>query len=251
MRLSMVSVPGSAPAAALQAPAWLQASLDDAVATGVTEAAEWNARTPDATTAQFDRATFESIGRPPTGSDERAELAQLHAIARRRTKVGNERAESLARWSGRETWNDAIREIGATQGADQARRAQELLRTAVARVRVVTNDAKDAIGRLRPYELDPTLPTVVTHPPKGNGSHPSGHSSGSYAAALVLASFLPERALELVALADEVAYSRLYGGVHFASDVVVGARIASRIVADVLRRDDLTRASAAQVSART
>jgi acid phosphatase (class A) len=248
VRLSLVF----APAAALQVPTWLQSSFDDAVATGATEAADWSVAHPAGTAQQFDRDVFASIDHPPTGDAQDAELAQLHSLERRRTPAGTERAQSLARWAGSDTWKDALREIGATQGAAQARRAEQLLRVAGERVRTVTNDAKDAYDRLRPYELDPTLTTVVSRPP-GNASHPSGHSSGSYAAALVLASFLPARAAELVGLADEVAFSRLYGGVHFASDVVVGARIASRIVADVLRRDAARAdtSAAAELSART
>lgn len=235
MRLSLASPP----AAALQVPAWLQASLDDAVATGATETADWAAAHPSGTAQRFDRDVFDSITAPPSGDAERAELAQLFQIARARTTVGTDRAVALARWAGQKAWDDALGEIRSTLGSDQARRAEQLLRVATRRVGVVTNDAKDAFDRLRPYELDPSLTTVVSRPP-GNASHPSGHASGSYAAALVLASFLPARAAELVALADEVAYSRMYGGVHFASDVVVGARIASRIVADVLRRDAAT-----------
>ena len=240
MRLSLVS----APAAALQVPTWLQASLDDAVATGIAETATWATSHPTGTAQQFDRDVLASITPPPTGAVQQAELAELRTIERARTSAGTERAVALARWAGRDTWDDALREIRSTLGTDQARRAEQLLRAATQRVGAVTNDAKDAFDRLRPYELDPTLTTVVSRPP-GNASHPSGHSSGSYAAALVLASFLPARADELVALADEVAFSRLYGGVHFASDVVVGARIASRIVADVLRRDASTTTTAA------
>ncbi|MCW2921450.1 MAG: phosphatase family protein [Thermoleophilia bacterium] len=240
MRLSLVSVP----AAVLQVPAWLQSSFDDAVAAGTAEAASWSASRPAGTAQQFDRDTLASVTAPPAGAAQQAELAQLHALEARRTTAGTERAVALARWAGTDTWRDAVREIGATQGADQARRAERLLRRAGERVGKVTNDAKDAFSRLRPYELDPTLTTVVSRPP-GNASHPSGHSSGSYAAALVLAAFLPARAAELVALADEVAFSRLYGGVHFTSDVVVGARIAARIAADVLRRDAAMNALAA------
>lgn len=232
MRLSLES----APAAALQVPTWLQSSFDDAVSIGRSESAAWATSHPTGTAAQFDRDVLASVTAPPTGDAERAELAQLHELEARRTAAGTERAVALARWAGTDTWRDAIREIGATQGAAQARRAEQLLAIAGERVSKVTNEAKDAYDRLRPYELDPTLTTVVSRPPR-NASHPSGHSSASYAAALVLASFLPARADEFRRLADEVAFSRLYGGVHFTSDVVVGARIAARIASDVLRRD--------------
>jgi hypothetical protein len=45
----------------------------------------------------------------------------------------------------------------------------------------------------------------------------------------VLAGFFPSRAAELAALADEAAVSRLYGGIHFRSDNVVGLDFGRRI----------------------
>lgn len=232
MRLSL----GHAPGTALKVPTSLAAELRDAVAAGQDEAAGWARIHPSGSTTRFDRDTLGSIATPPTGEQQRAELEELHAIAAARSAQGTERAMQLDRRAGWETWEATIDLIGRTHGADQARRAAELVRVAAARVDKVSGDAKRQFDRPRPFQLDPSLTTAVSRP-HGNASHPSGHASGAYAAAIVLASFVPERADELLDLAAEVAFSRLYGGVHFRSDVVVGARIAARITADVLRRD--------------
>ena len=57
-------------------------------------------------------------------------------------------------------------------------------------------------------------------------SFPSGHSASSFAAATVFAFALTRRRAAIIwALAATVAFSRIYIGVHYPLDVVVGALI--------------------------
>lgn len=219
----------------LELPATTKVALDQAVTSGVAEAGAWGAAQPAGTAGAFDQDVLASIGPPPTGAAQAADLAASHAAMTTRTTAGNEYAVYLARTSGRDTWASVIDEIGRTQGAAQAKLAVQLLELARRRNGEVTDLAKQQYGRLRPYQVDRTISTVVPQP-NNNASYPSGHASGAYAASLVLGALLPSRAAELRELADQVAYSRVYGGVHFTSDVVTGARIGSRIAADVLRR---------------
>src|SRR5690606_39215497 len=102
-----------------------------------------------------------------------------------------------------------IRDIEVSQGVAQARRAQQLLDEAVRRTDAVSSAAKTKFGRLRPYQVDATVVPIVVKP-DGNPGYPSGHTSAAYAAALALASFVPDRAPELLGLAAEVGYSRVY-----------------------------------------
>lgn len=229
-------VPGHTLRRDLEVPQQVRAALDDAVDAGRAEAEGWARVHPTGSTNRFHRDTIASISTPPSGAQQAAELAELHEIAATRNEVGTAYAVALAKRAGWDAWEATIAQIGKEQGPDQARRAAALLDRAAKRTDAVSSETKATFDRQRPYEVDPTLTTVVPVP-HGNASHPSGHASGAYAAAIVLASFVPERADELMEMAAEVAYSRLYGGVHFRSDVVVGARIASRIATDVLRRD--------------
>jgi hypothetical protein len=106
------------------------------------------------------------------------------------------------------------------------------LNTAQADAFIACWDAKYTYWSLRPVTairrlIDPTwLPHIATPP---FPSYVSGHSTTSGAASTVLAGFFPTRAAELAALADEAAQSRLYGGIHFRSDNVVGLGLGRRI----------------------
>jgi undecaprenyl-diphosphatase len=82
---------------------------------------------------------------------------------------------------------------------------------------------KLAVGRQRPpaVVLDPKpLLDVPT-----TSSFPSGHSATSFACAYVLARAAPRFAIPLFVLAALIAISRMYVGVHYPIDVLVGALI--------------------------
>jgi hypothetical protein len=216
-------------------PANAQQALDAAVRTGRHEAMHWAHTHPGGKPGAADKDLFDSIAPPPTGAAQDVDLAVSRAAMALRTPEQTATAQALAHSSGWDTWNAAIDEIKRTQGRDQAKLAVSLLDAARERNGVVTNDSKEKFGRLRPYQVDATISTVVPRP-DNNASYPSGHSSGSYVAATILGAFLPARAAELRAMADQVAWSRVYAGVHFLTDVVEGARIGVRIAADVLQR---------------
>lgn len=81
---------------------------------------------------------------------------------------------------------------------------------------------KHVVGRARPWlTVEGLIPLVAEGDPN---SFPSGHSCAAFAAAGVWVRTLPRRwmgAAGLVA-AGLMAFSRLYVGVHFPSDVLVG-----------------------------
>lgn len=224
--------------ATLDVPGALAAALQAAVATGREEAAGWARIHPTGSTNRFDRDAVANAGTPPAGDAARADLDAVRAAKLARTPDAVEAAVWHQQFGGWDLWANVIDELRSSHGVEQARRAERLVNLAQARTDAVTATVKEQFDRKRPYEVDPTIDPVV-HRPDGNASFPSGHSSGAFAAAIVLAALVPERAAELMSLASQVAYSRVLGGVHFPSDVAAGARIASRIASDVLRRDGL------------
>jgi undecaprenyl-diphosphatase len=79
---------------------------------------------------------------------------------------------------------------------------------------------KSAAGRPRPFE---TIPQADPLMGAVGQSMPSGHAATSFAGAVILTYLLPRAAPFFFLLATAVAFSRVYVGVHYVSDVVVGA----------------------------
>lgn len=80
---------------------------------------------------------------------------------------------------------------------------------------------KPLIGRLRPNFVLPQ--TLLLGPPLSGFSFPSGHATYSFAAASVLGKKRRGLKVFFYLLAALIAFSRIYIGVHYPLDVLVGA----------------------------
>ena len=92
---------------------------------------------------------------------------------------------------------------------------------------LVTNvTIKPLVERARPWLLWPIEPLVTEKDPN---SVPSGHTCAAFAAAMAWARTLPLKRDQVIAVVMAVlmGLSRLYVGVHYPSDVLVGAVIGS------------------------
>ena len=96
-------------------------------------------------------------------------------------------------------------------------------RPAIVLVTVVADAAADLLAEVGKHLVHRHRPFVhQLGPPTTTHSFPSGHTSTSFACALVLSSFAPRVRLPLYALAVLIAFSRLYNGDHFPLDVLAG-----------------------------
>ena len=90
---------------------------------------------------------------------------------------------------------------------------------------VVNITLKPAIARTRPYDLIEGLNIIISRP--HDFSFPSGHAANSFSCAWVMLRRLPKKlGVPALILAVLIAFSRLYVGVHFPTDVLGGAAIA-------------------------
>lgn len=87
---------------------------------------------------------------------------------------------------------------------------------------LITNvTLKNLVARTRPYEMIDDLILLIEK--QGDYSFPSGHTCASFAAAGVYWRMMPKKiAVPLLVLASLIAFSRLYVGVHYPSDVLGG-----------------------------
>jgi len=101
----------------------------------------------------------------------------------------------------------------------------------------VTDVLKNIFARPRPFTLVPYSHILVS---KVEGySLPSGHAAMAFMAALILSRFFKRPAL-FFTLAALVAFSRVYIGVHFVTDVLAGAIIGILIGYILLRIAKIT-----------
>lgn len=114
----------------------------------------------------------------------------------------------------------------------RAARVYAMLNMAMHDVSVGCWDTKMKFFNPRPAQLDPSIKTMIGLP--NFPSYPSGHSTFSGAAATVLGTLFPQGAADFDAMADEAGISRLYGGIHYRSDIVNGKAHGTRIGAWVV-----------------
>ena len=176
--------------------------------------------------------------RPPAPPSTSGALMQQELAEVRRT-VDNLTREQLAiayKWSdgvGTYTppghWNHIAADYMQPAGFSEVRAARvfALLNMAMHDAAVGCWDTKFAYFNPRPAQLDPGLKTPMGVP--NFPSYTSGHSTFSAAAATVLAYLFPPRAGELEAMRDEAGISRLYGGIHYRSDIEAGRDHGRRI----------------------
>lgn len=109
----------------------------------------------------------------------------------------------------------------------RAARTFALLNMAMHDVAVGCWDTKMKNFNPRPSQLDPSIKTMIGLP--NFPSFPSGHSTFSAAAATTLGAIFPQGATTFTAMADEAGISRLYGGIHYPSDIREGKLHGARI----------------------
>lgn len=133
----------------------------------------------------------------------------------------------------------AIAAVLAMVGGSRGRRAvaRGLLSIGLTSA-VVNGPIKLSLRRKRPAGVILGRPSLVLMPT--SSSFPSGHSASAFGFASSVLREWPLAGVPLTAVATTVAYSRVYNGVHYPSDVVAGAGLgvgAAWVAGKLLRGD--------------
>jgi hypothetical protein len=132
-------------------------------------------------------------------------------------------------------WNDIAAEHvrDARFSEVRAARAFALLNMAMHDAAVGCWETKYFYFNPRPTTMDPTAKTAIGIP--NFPAYTSGHSTFSGAAAHVLSYLFPAHTRDFDAMKDEAAISRLYGSIHYRSDIDVGKDHGMRIAEYTLK----------------
>jgi hypothetical protein len=126
-------------------------------------------------------------------------------------------------------WNDVALEYVRDAKLSEVRTARvfALLNMAMHDAAVGCWESKYHYFNPRPSQMDPSIKTEIGLP--NFPSYTSGHSTFSAAAATVLSYLFPSGATGFAAMRDEAGISRLYGGIHYRSDIEAGKLHGDRI----------------------
>jgi hypothetical protein len=171
---------------------------------------------------------------PSTGSqqmkDETAEVKRtVEHLTSAQLAIAQKWNDGAGTYSPPGHWNDVALEYvrDAKMSEVRAARVFALLNMAMHDAAVGCWEAKYHYFSPRPSQLDPTIKTQIGLP--NFPSYTSGHSTFSAAAAAVLSYLFPSGATSFAAMRDEAGISRLYGGIHYRSDIEAGKLHGDRI----------------------
>lgn len=126
-------------------------------------------------------------------------------------------------------WNDIAAEHvrDARMSEVRAARTFALLNMAMHDASVACWNAKYFYFNPRPVQLDRDASTTIGLP--NFPAYPSGHSTFSASASAVLSYVFPESSVQFDSMASEAGISRLYGGIHYRSDIERGKEHGARV----------------------
>ena len=128
----------------------------------------------------------------------------------------------------------------ALLGGPTGRRAAVTGVAAIGAASLLVNQPMKLLGdRRRPDREDHDVPEARWVPMPTSTSFPSGHSASAAAFAVAVSDVVPALRVPLGAVAGTVAFSRVYVGVHYPGDVLVGAAtgaLLGRLVSHLGRR---------------
>ncbi|HOX83521.1 MAG TPA: phosphatase PAP2 family protein [Chryseolinea sp.] len=150
-------------------------------------------------------------------------------LTRERLAIVHKWADGVNTYTPPGHWNDIAAEHirDANYSEVRAARAFALLNMTMHNAALACWDAKYFYFNARPSQLDPSIKTGTGIP--NFPAYVSGHSTFSASAATFLSYLFPEHEGEFHSMAEEAAMSRLYGGIHYRKDCMVGLDVGNDV----------------------
>jgi hypothetical protein len=177
----------------------------------------------------------ERPGAPPSTSsqqmkDETAEVRRtVDRLTNAQLAIAQKWNDGAGTYSPPGHWNDVALEYVSDAQFSEVRSARvfALLNMAMHDAAVGCWEAKFHYFNPRPSQLDPGIKTQIGLP--NFPAYPSGHSTFSASAASILSYLFPSGAGSFDGMRNEAGISRLYGGIHYRSDIDAGKAHGERI----------------------
>lgn len=177
---------------------------------------------------------------PSTGSqqmkDETAEVKRtVEHLTAAQLAIAQKWNDGAGTYSPPGHWNDVALEYVRDSKFSEVRAARvfAMLNMAMHDAGVGCWEAKFHYFNPRPSQMDPSIKTQIGLP--NFPSYTSGHSTFSAAAASILTYMFPTGGASFASMRDEAGISRLYGGIHYRSDIEAGKAHGERIAGYTLR----------------
>lgn len=215
----------------------VDAPLKAAEVKGHKLAKAWLDAHPTAGDKEFSAWAVQAIGAPPGDQTSQGELATLKALSRQRDPTGANAATWLESHGKKQPWK-AIRNQTETFVADPLEQtAKDALSASFDLGSKLQAAAKVRYARPSPYQADPSINALNQAKFTGQvrQSYPSKHTVYAGAALAILEPLDPHLQSEYDWMIDEIAFSRMYAGGHYLSDLTAGATLGT-LIGDYERR---------------
>ncbi|MGH9627591.1 MAG: vanadium-dependent haloperoxidase [Bryobacteraceae bacterium] len=175
---------------------------------------------------------------PPPAHDSPETLAELAELKNTTPFLDKAKAMSWQTPEGNLTWffNEVTRrlfEYRLDTNAPRSARAYALMGVATWDQIIAGHDGKMTYWRIRPSQLDSTVPLLF--PPPNHPSYPANHGISSVRA-MLLGYLFPREAEHYRRLGQEIGHSRMWAGIHYRSDIEAGWEMASKLFQKIVAR---------------
>jgi len=186
--------------------------------------ATWSRTHPGADDAAFVAFAVAQTPLPPSPAGRADELVEVQRLASARTGDYIATSTWLELYGKTEIWKTYRHQYADLQPKSTGQAAKDELKHTRTLTKQVTAAAQARFNLDAPFIADPTLRTDKTIKPGTHKlSYPSKHAVEAFSAMTLLDNLEPLRSTEFTAMADQVAYSRLYMAGHYRSDLIAGA----------------------------